>query len=237
MSVVILQYENRSNPLFEELMARNVAYAARHDYLYVRPTQEFDLPPWWIKVFLVQTIMKTQPDVKYIAWLDSDAVIHNQSKPITALFKEKTGSPDFLLSYCNWHTMPTTANVGVFYIRVNEHSRAAVDRWAACYNPERWSRDARGKWKTPGVWAGDDYEQGALNSFVIPAFPTRFEIAMPHVYDCWETYPPNITFSCHFCTSNKNASIYAYLMARKLPELAFWGAVGAATVAYAAARA
>jgi hypothetical protein len=229
MATALLQYDDRSSPLFEELMKLNIKYAVRHGYEYIRPTQIFDIPPWWIKVFLIQSLMKSRPDIKYIGWLDSDAVVHKQHQPISELFEN---APDFLISYCPWNTGPKdrTVNVGVFFIRVNETSKNIMDTWATCYNPKRWHKDG-GVWKTDGRWAGDDYEQGSLNKLVIPKYPKSFGIYMPAIFDCWESRPTRLTFSCHYCTPNaKKWSIFMYLLAQRGPELLLWGGIGSAAV-------
>lgn len=222
MKTCLVQYDDRHTVLFEELMKYNRTYAARHSYEYIRPTQTYDIPPYWIKVRIIQQLLQERPDLEYIMWLDSDAVVHDRAKPIESLFE--TGGPDFLISYCPWNKNHTdhVLNVGVFVIRVTPQTKRLVNDWFACYKKERWTH-TKGEWKTDGEWAGDDYEQGSFNTMILPKYEKIIGKHQSNVFDSFEVFPTNLTFSCHFCTPDtKFYHVTTYLLIQKFPELAFW---------------
>lgn len=224
MSCIIVQYDDRIEPMFERLMQRNRDYCRRHRYEYYHPAVSYNhLPPYWIKVALVRERMAAQPDGSYIAWFDSDACVHATDRRIESLFD---GNAEFLISEDAWSA--DTLNVGVFYIKVTPQTRALVDYWWSCFDPAAWRQKA-GKWICDGEWAGIDYEQGTLNTLVLPRFTDIIRRFPVHVFDNSQPYPAYDTFSCHLIAPNTNKmdNIRAYLMARALPEAAGWTLLGA----------
>lgn len=228
MSCVIVQYDDRAEPMFERLMQRNRDYCRRHKYEYYHPTVSYNhLPPYWIKVALIQEIMATRPDVRHIAWFDSDACVHAVDKRIESLFDDTHA--EFLISEDVWSA--DTLNVGVFYIKVTDRSRELVDYWWSCFDPANWRKEGT-KWTCDGEWAGMDYEQGTLNKLVLPRYPRNIQRYPVHVFDNHHAFPPSGTFSCHLIAPNTNKmdNIRAYLSAQSLPELTGWILLGAAGV-------
>src|SRR5581483_10021283 len=87
--VAILQYDDRTDaqlgPL-RVLVARNEEYAARQGYTHIfLRAPEKDLPPYWLKVHLIEKYLREGFDI--VAWLDSDAVVHDRRLSIPALFE------------------------------------------------------------------------------------------------------------------------------------------------------
>ena len=225
MTTVLIQYDDRTVPLFEQLMARNQSYCMRHTYTYWRPTQEWvehnkdTMSPYWMKVALVHHMMQQQ-GVAYVAWFDSDACVHAQERRIETLFQPD--GPDFLISEDAWSA--NVLNVGVFLLRVTDRSRALMDEWLACYPAHQWTHSVQpNQWmctqqpqNEPCVWAGSAYEQGAFNERIVIQFPGAIQRFPVHVLDCSAPHPPFDTFSCHLISpgTNKYDNIQAYLNAQ-----------------------
>lgn len=219
MSVLIVQYENRYTDYTERLMARNRAYCNRHGYRYIRPTDSFNISPYWIKVALIKQCIESS-DAKYIVWLDSDAVVAQQAVRIEDLFTIK----DFLISYdySDFQEGKYVANAGVFMIRVNERTKGLVNAWWNCYNPARWIKEGE-KWKTTGKWAGPDYEQGSFNTIILPKFNDIVKVFNYDMFGCNTLFPGKESFSCHYCyPREKKTYIPLYLIASRKYELMFW---------------
>jgi len=218
MPTILIQYDDRVNPLFERLMTRNRAYCARHGYTYLRPTQHFDLPPYWIKVALVRQQIATAPNGSIILWLDSDACIHAHHRPVDSLF---VGNSDFLISEDAWSA--ETLNVGVFIVRATPTTRKLMDAWWNCYQTAaaQWTRGSDGKWTCAGEWAGLDYEQGTLNRIIVPRFSTTIQRFPVHVFDNSYPFPSAETFSCHLIRpdTDKMDNIRTYVRA---PTTMLW---------------
>jgi hypothetical protein len=228
MSCVIVQYDDRIEPMFERLMQRNRDYCRRHGYEYYHPTVSYNhIPPYWIKVALIRELMAARPDVRYIAWFDSDAGVHAIDKRIESLFDGR--DTEFLISEDVW--LAETLNVGVFYIKVTDRTRELVDYWWSCFNPASWRKEGE-KWACDGEWAGMDYEQGTLNKLVLPRFSTSIQRYPVHIFDNHRAFPSPETFSCHLIApeTNKMDNIRAYLAAQALPEIVGWVLMGVAGV-------
>ena len=233
MATYVIQYEDRRDDQLEELMSYNIEYCRKQGYIYYRPFEKIDIPPYWIKVLLVKQIMIAHPDVKTIAWLDSDAVVHDTARRIETLFP---ADKDFLISYCPWGG--EVLNVGAFYIRVNDTTRQLVNDWWNCYTTANWNK-VGGRWKCSGPWAGIDYEQGSFNKTVLPRYP---EVVGKYVYTIFDesaAFPKPETFSCHLIYPNmdKKTLIARYLVARKVPALTAFCAIGIGIGVYAYWRA
>jgi len=228
----VIQYENRRDDQLEELMTYNVDYCRKQGYIYSRTFDNFDIPPYWIKVLLVKQVMIAHPEVQYIAWLDSDAVVHDQKRRIETLFP---ADKDFLISYCPWGG--GDLNVGAFYIRVNDTTRQLVNDWWNCYTTTNWKK-VDGKWKSDGPWAGIDYEQGSFNEKVLPRFPDVVGKYVYTIFDESAAFPKPETFSCHFVypKMDKKTLIARYLVARKWPVLAVFCVLGVGIGVYAYSR-
>jgi hypothetical protein len=234
MTCVVIQYENRREDYLEELMSYNVDYCRKQGYVYYRPLQDFDLPPYWIKILLLKQVLLANPEAQYIAWLDSDAVVHDQKRRIESLFP---ADKDFLISYCPWGG--GDLNVGAFYIRVNDTTRHLVNDWWNCYTTANWSK-VGGKWTCSGPWAGIDYEQGSFNERVLPRYTDVIATFPSTIFDETSPFPKPETFSCHFLHfkgTHKQTMITRYLLVQKAVPLLAFCAIGLGIGAYAYYRA
>ena len=215
----VIQYQSHRDDQHEELMGYNAAYCRKQGYIYSRTFESFDVPPCWIKVLLIKQVLVAHPDIKYIAWLDSDAVVHDQARRIESLFPAKK---DFLLSFSplggdDLHT-------GAFYIRVNDTTRQVVNDWWNCYTTTHWN-------KVGGVWTEGgplDSEQGCFNKRVLPRYPDVVSKYVPSIFTESATFPTPATFSCLFLSPkiDKKTLLTRYLVARKWPALAVVCTVG-----------
>ena len=225
----VIQYEDRRDDQHEELMAYNAAYCRKQGYTYYRPFERIDIPPCWIKVLLVKQVMVAHPDVQTIAWLDSDAVVHDTARRIETLFP---ADKDLLLSYCPLEI--GDLNTGVFYIRVNDTTRQVVNDWWNCYTTTSWNK-VGGKWTCDGPQTGLDYERGAFTEKVLPRYP---DVVGKYVYTIFNesvAFPNPSTFSCHFLfpKKDKKTLVTRYLVARKVPSLIALCVVGLGIGVYA----
>jgi hypothetical protein len=66
---LILQYDNRPVSKYKELIKLNKQYCKRHNYEYKFIYKTYNLPPYWIKVYLLDKLL---PNYKGILWLDTD---------------------------------------------------------------------------------------------------------------------------------------------------------------------
>ena len=228
MSVVVHQYETRNNPAFHQMMHVNKQYCQRQGYIYNNVTTNYDLTPYWVKIVLLRKTLQ-RPNVAYVAWFDSDSAVYDMDRKIESFF---TGNTEFVISY-DAHSYPDAkiANAGVFFIKNTPSMRKLMDEWWATYNPTRWIRK-NGNWECMGPWEGPDYEQGTFNSIIMPKYST-IRCLHPSVLCCHNIIPPAGTFASHFNgLSNKQYTIYPYLLARRMPELLLLLAVGTGVAWY-----
>ena len=74
MKLLILQIEDRNNPLLDKLMNKNKIFCKKHniEYIYLKKSS-FAVPPYWAKIFEINKLLSEKPYIDYIIWLDSDA--------------------------------------------------------------------------------------------------------------------------------------------------------------------
>lgn len=195
--------------IYRPLLQRNAEYAKRKGYDYVLHTRtEHVLPPYWIKVKLVQEALSSYD---YVVWVDSDAVIHDFAKNIPDFFCQH----DLLVIAPDPPIADSPFMAAVFMVRGrNEAAKHIVDEWMGRYNPDAW-RLAHGKWECPGcVWAKGNYEQGEFVA-LMPKY-AGFIKSVPyyvfHEYRPWRKDPR--IFSYHFFGGNalfKKLKIAGYL--------------------------
>ena len=149
------------------LIQQNVKYAVKHQYAYALASQCFShLPPWWIKVFLIEEILRTQ-NIQGVLWLDSDACIYDHSVKLESLLE---GNKSFYMSPDN-RVWQAPFNAGVFMVRNDDRGREIMSYWKSLFQPENWSQDPQTRvWQSTGTWAGETYEQGAFGSKVLPRY-------------------------------------------------------------------
>ena len=169
----IVQFDNR--PLKEEfqiLQSRNKEYCRVHGYEYVFSDDELGLPPYWTKVKMVQTLLRSGL-YKGILWLDIDAVIHNLLLRLEDLVSDR----------CFYYASDppgnrTHFNAGVWLVTAGTNGVKIMDTWMGQYSPADWRLGKKGKWRTDGPWAGKTYEQGSFTKNVLPLFK-EFTVRYP----------------------------------------------------------
>jgi len=163
---LILQYDNRKvTNDFIKLMKINKKYCSKYNYDYVFIKKQYDLPPYWIKVYLLQHFLQTNK-YKGILWIDMDACIHNfdiRLEDIVIKDKYFYKSPDNKI----WKS---SFNAGVFLVLNNEIGMNIMNDWMKCYNKTKWHKSGRNKWTTNCKWAGVCYEQGSFEKYISPKY-------------------------------------------------------------------
>ncbi len=230
MDVIIVQYDNRSDRALRLLMHYTEDYCLEHGYTYISPTESYELPTYWIKVALVKKLLETKkrPGRELVVgWVDSDAVfVRNVS--VESIMSMAPGK-DFVS--CLDPGSKTDMNAGVFFIRYSETTLKLMTEWMSCYIPSRWSKDAEGKWKTMGRWAGPDYEQGSFNEQILPKYYNNIILFPEKVFANYEPWYNEETIICHFMYKHKK-KIWIYNVRRHFPELIFWILLGGTVMSY-----
>jgi len=197
MSWAIVQYDNRELDEHSKIiLEKNKLYCKKHGYTHIFETKHYDLPPWWIKVFLVKQIIETKK-YKGVLWLDTDAVIHRHDISLDDFLIDGVSfyySSDIPL----WHVITSTDgvfNAGVWLVVNDTNGRQILETWSLSYNSSDWNKNGD-KWTTKGKWAGDTYEQGALIKYVIPKFHDTMREYPWQVFQSFRPGPN--TFVLHF---------------------------------------
>jgi len=154
---LILQFENRKiTPIVQKFLNTNKAYAKQHGYEYKLVTHGYsDIPPWWIKVFLVKDLLK---NYKAIFWIDTDAVIINPSRSIESF--EVPGK--YFYKSCDAAVNSSKHfNAGVWFVKNAPPMVSLLETWANRYSKDDWIH-TNGMWRTSKLsnFAGKYYEQG-----------------------------------------------------------------------------
>jgi hypothetical protein len=162
MRLLVLQIENRDDPMLNAFMKMNRDMCQKHgaEYMFL-DSSTVNAPPYWWKVFEIDRIMQNRNDIDLIMWLDSDAFLSQWKRnnpiqlamqyPKANVFVSPDAPPKYSATFC----------AGSFLIRNNETGRRLVDKWKDLYNKERWT-NKNGHWKTEGSFGGLDYEQGSF---------------------------------------------------------------------------
>lgn len=126
-----------------------------------------NLPPWWVKVFLINEYLRRSPvtSENWFVWLDSDAVLTDGPVALDRFLNTMPDSCHFVGSY-DYLFRPGSMNAGVFAVRDSRQGRAIMQSWCHFYDPVRW-RFKSGCWHTDGLWAGSTFEQGVFNDRVM----------------------------------------------------------------------
>lgn len=201
MRLLVLQVEDRRDPLTDRLMEHNQRVcAAHHGVRYVRRTQGWeDRPPYWRKVFALAELMAAhRHEVEFALWLDSDALFAQYDTmgpldvparwPGFAMWLSPDAPPRYGAPFC----------AGVFLLRNDRLGRRLVRTWRGMYRPDRWSRDDGGRWTCAGGFAGPDYEQGAFIDRILraPAWAPHLCVLPYHVFnavDCAHLHGDTVT--------------------------------------------
>src|SRR5580704_5371669 len=168
--VAIVQFDDRPDEMLgplPALVARNARYARMHGYTHEfgrHPEQ--DMPPYWNKIFLLQRVFQAGFDI--VAWLDTDAVIHDFSLPIESLFEKDEGF--IFAGDLPIYNRVSPINAGVLFFK-GEFGRGLLAEWATLYPAHLWKKRADGKWDFEAhVWAGPAYEQGSFAEKLLPKY-------------------------------------------------------------------
>lgn len=208
MKVTVLQFDDRTVEqlgLMVPLLHANAAYAARHgyDYQFIQRTS-LDLPVYWLKPRLCRHFLENGSDI--VAWLDTDAVVHDQSRRIEDIFEGSevmVGAPD----HPRWNQ---PFNAGVFFVRGPGGARI-MEAWSGLFAGTAWIRTDTA-WVCETEWAGPDFEQGAFNAHLLSGLIADGALRLID----WEVLQsPQATpsaFTLHFAGDFK-AGLPAYLFA------------------------
>lgn len=194
MTVTIVQFDNRPPEqlgLMLALAARNRAYAERHGYHYqfVRGAL-FDLPVYWQKPALCREFLTRGSDV--VAWLDTDAVLHDHDRRIENLFL----GDEAMVGAGDNPYWDTPFNAGVFFARGPEGAEIMA-RWAALFAGTAWRRTETA-WICEDEWAGPSYEQGAFNLHLMKPLQQAGRLRLADWSELQSPFPNPRAFTLHF---------------------------------------
>ncbi|MFN0248638.1 MAG: hypothetical protein ACKV2T_17240 [Kofleriaceae bacterium] len=167
MSLTVVSYDNRAARHVDMGWEINTAYCTHHGYRFeTHRTYERDVPPWWVKVFLLNDyVRQAQSKDEWFLWLDSDSFLRREHLPIAALLASVPASCHFIGGN-DPLGRDGNVNTGVFAVRATDVGRAIMNAWVECFEPTVWFLQD-GVWSTPGPWAGPAYEQGAFNRQIL----------------------------------------------------------------------
>lgn len=173
---LILQYDSRSiKKEFRTLININKKYCSLYGYDYILDTKKYNLPPYWIKVMLVDKLLKTNK-YKGILWLDTDAVINDFSISLDSICCPNK-SIYYAYEFFERHdpikkdfTGLYRFNAGVWFVLNNKMGKEIMNAWLSLYDPQKWSFINK-KWECIDCkWAGLEYEQGSFEKYIIPKY-------------------------------------------------------------------
>jgi len=173
---LILQYDNRNiKPKFKSLMNINKKYCSLYGYDYILDTNEYNLPPYWIKVMLVDKLLQTNR-YKGILWIDTDAVINDFSISLDSICchnKSIYYSYEFFERYDkDSHDLSSQYrfNSGVWFVLNDRIGKEIMNAWFKLYDPKKWKLKNK-KWECIDCeWGGLEYEQGSFEKYIIPKY-------------------------------------------------------------------
>lgn len=233
-SWVILQYDNRPlSDSMRESVEINRRYAKKHNYKHYLFSDDYFLPPYWVKVALTQRLLDAKdpqtghPLFKGVMFLDTDAIIVDHDKSLDDFAGQRRpfiAGPDI-----TYGQNPSDApfNAGVFIVKNTEPAKDLLKDWMSAYNPKDWFlRD--GKWSTPSRWAGPAYEQGSFVERILPKYKdTIIDITdnpiLQSMYDAGAEYQTgngnfkkDSIFVMHFSAGKKDGMLTQFLRAYKI---------------------
>jgi galactosyl transferase GMA12/MNN10 family len=210
--VAIIQFDDRSDselgPMLH-LVARNAAYARERGYhhAFVRD-HDNNVPVFWHKVALIERYLE---DFEFVAWLDTDAVIHDFGLTIEQLFN----GPERMIFSADLpiYPVPLPFNAGVFFCR-GIAARELMSEWRALYPAHLWRRQG-GQWNFQDhVWAGPAYEQGSFAEVLFPKYAPTPAFRQLSWKMLQSPYPLPESFTLHFANMFRpNAILYLNMLA------------------------
>jgi hypothetical protein len=214
-NVAIVQFDDRSEqalgPMLH-LVTRNAAYAAARGYThaFIR-SHDNDVPVFWNKVSLIERYLAD--GFEYVAWLDTDAVVHDFGLSIEKLF---TGREIMVFSGdLPIYPVPLPFNAGVLFCR-GMRAHALMQEWRALYPAHLW-RKVAGQWNfQEHVWAGPAYEQGSFAEKLYPKYAATSDLRALSWRQLQSPYPLPESLTLHFANMFR-PNCYLYLNALEKP--------------------
>jgi len=205
--VALIQFDDRSDqalgPLLH-LVRRNADYCAGHGYVhaFIR-SHDNEVPVFWHKVSLIERFLA---DHEFVAWLDTDAVVHDFSFDIERLFY----GPEMMIFSGDLpiYPVPLKFNAGIFLCRGAAAARLMAE-WRALYPARVWRKTA-GLWNfQEHVWAGPAYEQGSFAETLYPRYAGTPAIRELSWRQLQSPYPLPESLTLHFANMFRpNAILY-----------------------------
>jgi hypothetical protein len=224
---LILQYDNRQvSSEFQMLIGMNRKYANRHGYQYRFISEQYPMPPYWIKVkltkdFLDEQLPNGRQKYRGVMFIDTDAVIVKPQKSldqIIAHYKDFVAASD--TNYPDFPSQQSKFNAGVFIVRNTPETRKLFDDWMNVYEGVKrfWTFNGS-TWHTNGNWAGAYYEQGSFVDQILPKHPQTIQLLIKdrHILQAEYNVTPRPepikpdTFVIHFSHIRKNIQLPVFL--------------------------
>lgn len=212
LNILVLQIEDRSDDNFlnENMQLNNkICQENSIQYKFLYKSQD-NVPPYWGKVFEIDKIItdKSNSNIDYIFWIDSDAFFLNFNKNKLI---------DFLNKYSEYSMIITkdpppwkmNFNAGSFIVKNDSYSLEIFSYWKSLYNENNWWIEDN-KWKTNKPYAGDDYEQGAFASNILTnnQYSTHIKVV------------PYYILNNTSCTENTDETIITHLAGKHKNDIA-----------------
>lgn len=120
--VLVLMFNTPDVQDYASISAQiNQRYAERHGYEFTHHVyDDFECGPHWQKI---RVAIDALDDYDYVFWIDSDAAVYRQHKPLPLDFEK-----DVIFSSDRGNGQ-SIANSGVFLVRSSEASRHILERW------------------------------------------------------------------------------------------------------------
>jgi hypothetical protein len=166
-SLLLLQIEDRTIEPLQTFLQHNKKTCELNKVKYVFiEKSDFQMPPYWQKIYELDKCMTDNPKIQYVMWLDSDAFLVNFSRSKMQAFFDKYKDYSVIIS----RDMPPWEdgefNAGSFLVKNDEMGKTIVKDWMSKYNSDHWKYE-NSKWTTETAWAGEDYEQGAFVKHIL----------------------------------------------------------------------
>jgi GR25 family glycosyltransferase involved in LPS biosynthesis len=191
----VVQYDNRPVPeQYKPLIEINKEYCKKHGYEYIFKTDEYDLPPYWVKVKLCLDLLNSDK-YKGILWLDTDASVYNCKKSLDDF------TSDFTISKDPWGNNEAL-NAGVWIVKNTSSAKTLMADWFNQYKKEKWVK-TNGSWsidtqlhESEREWAGINYEQGSFSKIILPKYTSQISVNPSSLLSHWN--PIRGSFIGHF---------------------------------------
>lgn len=208
---VVVQYDNRQIPdHYKKLIEINREYCKVHKYEYIFKNEEFDLPPWWIKVKVCLDVLLTN---KYngVIWMDTDASIFDCSQTVDDFTKDPTKHFFISRDPIEWTGI---VNAGVWIVKNTPIGQNIMKDWFNLYNKEKWVKTGT-SWSINNNlsdidkrWAGINYEQGSFTEVLLPKYKDSIHIHPVRTLSHWQPTKADLSFIGHFFKGLPNGTLH-----------------------------